>query len=151
MSSNTHLFFYEEALTQAEISLQEGGIPIGAVLVHNGIIIGRGYNRRIQDGSVIHHGEMNCLENSGRHHAEVYQNSVLYTTLSPCAMCTGAILLYQIPHVIIGENQNFMGCEDLLCARGVQITRLNHTKTIQMMATYIQNNQAIWHEDIGTP
>src|SRR6266446_8463995 len=109
------------AIEEAERGLAEGGIPIGAVLVHRGQILGRGHNRRVQQGSVVLHGEMDALERAGRHPASVYRASVMYTTLSPCAMCSGAILLYGIPHVIVGENRTFIGEEDLLRARGVRV------------------------------
>src|SRR5690554_5524337 len=113
--------FFQEAVKEAELGIAEGGIPIGSVLVHNGKIIGRGHNRRVQNGSVILHGEMDALENAGRQPAKVYQESVIYTTLSPCPMCSGTILLYGIPKVIIGENRTFMGEEKLLKERGVEV------------------------------
>src|ERR1700704_1592521 len=113
--------FLLEAIAEAERGLAEGGIPIGAVLVHNRVIVGRGHNRRVQQGSAVLHGEMDALERAGRLPARVYRESVMYTTLSPCAMCTGAILLYGIPHVVIGENRTFMGEEDLLRSRGVRV------------------------------
>jgi cytosine deaminase len=129
--------------------LEEGGIPIGSVIVHDGKILGRGYNKRVQKGSVVLHGEMDALENAGRQSASVYQNSTLYTTLSPCPMCTGAILLYGIPRVVIGDNQNFMGSEKLLIENGVEVIVVNDPECIQMMADFIKNNSALWNEDIG--
>src|SRR5213082_3831932 len=116
--------FLQSAIEEAKKGLSEGGIPIGSVLVHEGKIIGRGHNQRVQRGSVIHHGEMNCLENAGRQSAETYRGCTLYTTLSPCPMCTGAILLYGIPRVVIGENTTFLGEEELLRSRGVALTVL---------------------------
>lgn len=141
--------FYNEAFLQAEISIKTNGIPIGAVLVHDNKIIGKGHNKRIQESSVIKHGEMDCFENAGRKDATIYQNCTLYTTLSPCDMCTGAILLYKIPLVVIGENINFQGNEKLLIERGVKIIVLNDQKTIQMMQSFIKNNPTLWYEDIG--
>jgi creatinine deaminase len=141
--------FYREALSEAKKGLSEGGIPIGAALVHDGKLIGTGHNKRIQLGSAIRHGETDCLENTGRLKAEVYANSTLYTTLSPCAMCTGAILLYKIRRVVIGENVNFMGEEALLKSRGVEVIVLNDVETKDMMATFIKENPSLWNEDIG--
>ncbi len=141
--------FYQEALKQAKMGLSEGGIPIGAVLVSQGQIIGRGHNKRIQEGSVIKHGETDCMENAGRQHASVYERSTLYTTLSPCDMCTGTILLYKIPRVVIGENKNFQGNEKLLRERGVEVILLNDEETTSIMSEFIQNNPTLWHEDIG--
>ena len=142
-------YFYREALAEAQKGLSEGGIPIGAVIVHNGKVIGRGYNKRVQQGSVIRHGETDCLENTGRLKAEIYAESTLYTTLSPCAMCSGTCLLYKIPRVVIGENQNFLGEEKLLQSRGVEILVLNDKETIEMMKNFIDNNPTLWNEDIG--
>ena len=130
--------FLQSAIEEAKRGLSEGGIPIGSVLVHGGKIIGRGHNQRVQRGSVIHHGEMNCLENSGRQSAEVYRHSTLYTTLSPCPMCTGAILLYGIPRVVIGENVTFMGAEDSLRAAGVHVEVLQDAECIRMMRDFIE-------------
>lgn len=127
----------------------EGGIPIGSVLVHRGVILGRGHNRRVQQGSAIRHGEMDALENAGRQPADVYRESVLYTTLSPCAMCSGAILLYGIPRVVIGENRTFLGEEDLLRSRGVQVEVLQDSTCIAMMQDFIAGNPRLWNEDIG--
>lgn len=135
----------EEALT----GLEEGGIPIGSVLVHKGEIIGRGHNRRVQKGSTILHGEMDALENAGRLPAAVYRECVLYTTLSPCPMCTGAILLYGIPKVIIGENQTFMGPEALLKENNVEVIVENNAACIEMMQKFILQNPELWYEDIG--
>lgn len=139
----------EEAIAEAKTGLAEGGIPIGSVLVHLGKIIGRGHNRRVQRGSAILHGEMDALENGGRLPASVYTQSVLYTTLSPCSMCTGAILLYRIPHIIVGENKTFMGEEELLRSRGVKVDILQDARCIEMMKQFILNNPTLWNEDIG--
>jgi creatinine deaminase len=141
--------FFKEALKQARKSFQEGGIPIGSVLVHNGQIIGKGHNRRIQQGSVILHGEMDALENAGRLDAATYRQSVIYTTLSPCPMCTGAILLYGIPKVVIGENKTFLGAEALLKQNGVEVVVLDNQECVELMQAFIQKNPAEWHEDIG--
>ncbi len=143
--------YFEEAVNQAKKSLQEGGIPIGSVLVYKQEIIGKGHNRRIQLGSVILHGEMDALENAGRQNAAVYRESTLYTTLSPCPMCTGAILLYGIPKVIIGENRTFMGAEELLRSHGVEVTVLDSQECIDLMQAFIQAHPDEWHEDIGEP
>ncbi|MFD2203337.1 nucleoside deaminase [Shivajiella indica] len=141
--------FFEEALNQAKKSFQEGGIPIGSVLVHNGQIIGKGHNRRIQQGSVILHGEMDALENAGRQDAAIYKQSTIYTTLSPCPMCTGAILLYGIPKVVIGENKTFLGAEDLLKQHGVEVVVLDNQECVDLMDAFIQKNPEEWNEDIG--
>lgn len=141
--------FMRAAIAEAEQGLLEGGIPIGSVLVHAGKIIGRGHNRRVQQGSAILHGEMDALENAGRLTAAVYRDSVLYTTLSPCAMCTGAILLYGIPHVVIGENKTFMGEETLLRERGVRVDVLQDENCIHLMQRFIAERPALWNEDIG--
>ena len=141
--------FMAAAIAEADAGLREGGIPIGSVLVHRGRILGRGHNRRVQRGSVVLHGEMDALENAGRHPAAVYRESVLYTTLSPCPMCSGAILLYGIPTVIVGENQTFLGDEQLLRSRGVTVTVLQDPECIRMMTTFISEHPALWHEDIG--
>lgn len=141
--------FLNEAIEEARRGLAEGGLPIGSVLVHRGEIIGRGHNRRIQKGSAILHGEMDALENAGRRSADVYRNSILYTTLSPCAMCSGAILLYGIPHVVIGENQTFLGEEELLRGRGVDLEVQNDPSCIMLMSDFITANPALWNEDIG--
>ena len=141
--------FMSAAIEEAKLGFDEGGIPIGSVLVHNGKIIGRGHNRRVQNGSAILHGEMDALENAGRLPASIYKESILYTTLSPCSMCSGAILLYGIPKVIIGENKTFMGEEDLLKSRGVEIQVENNQECINLMDSFIANNPKLWNEDIG--
>lgn len=141
--------FIQAAIEEARIGLGEGGIPIGSVVVHQGRIIGRGHNRRVQRGSAILHAEMDALENAGRQPASVYRESVLYTTLSPCAMCSGAILLYGIPKVIIGENQTFLGEEDLLRSRGVEIEVLQDAACMELMRSFIAEHPALWNEDIG--
>ena len=141
--------FMAEAIAEAKNALAEGGIPIGSVLVHRGKIIGRGHNRRVQRGSAILHGEMDALENAGRLPASVYTQSILYTTLSPCAMCSGAILLYRIPRVIVGENITFMGEEELLRSRGVVIEVLQDVRCIEIMKQFILKNPTLWNEDIG--
>ena len=141
--------FFEEAIKEAKKGMAEGGVPIGAVIVHNGKVIGRGHNQRVQKGSVILHGEMDALENAGRQKASVYRECELYTTLSPCMMCTGAILLYEIPKVVIGENQTYMGAEDVLKSRGVDVEVLQNQACIKMMEVFIKNNPELWNEDIG--
>jgi len=141
--------FMQAAIDEAQAGLKEGGIPIGSVLVHGGRIIGRGHNRRVQNGSAVLHGEMDALENAGRQPAKVYQESILYTTLSPCAMCTGAILLYKIPTVIIGENLTFRGEEDLLREKGVTVADMANETCIKMMRDFIRENPTLWNEDIG--
>ncbi|MDZ7596422.1 MAG: nucleoside deaminase [Thiobacillus sp.] len=141
--------FIEAAIEEARIGLAEGGIPIGSVIVHQGRIIGRGHNRRVQRGSAILHAEMDALENAGRQPASVYREAVLYTTLSPCAMCSGAILLYGIPKVVIGENQTFAGEEALLRSRGVQVEVLREPVCIDLMRNFIAGNPGLWNEDIG--
>ena len=138
------------AIEEAERGLAEGGIPIGAVLVHRGEIIGRGHNRRVQQGSSVLHGEMDALERAGRLPASVYRESIMYTTLSPCAMCTGAILLYGIPKVVIGENRTFMGEEEWLRARGVRVDVVQDERCIRMMQRFIADHPQLWNEDIGT-
>lgn len=141
--------FLAAAIAEAEQGLAEGGIPIGSVLVHNGQIIGRGHNRRVQKGSAILHGEMDALENSGRHPASVYAASTIYTTLSPCAMCSGAILLYKIPRVVIGENRTFLGEEALLKSRGVNVEVVHDPRCIELMRQFIAQHPDLWNEDIG--
>jgi cytosine deaminase len=141
--------FLRAAIDEAECGLREGGIPIGSVLVHRGRIIGRGHNRRVQRESVVLHGEMDALENAGRQPAAVYRESVLYTTLSPCPMCSGAILLYGIPRVVVGENQTFLGDEDLLRSRGVAVEVLQDQRCIRLMTAFIQAHPQLWNEDIG--
>lgn len=142
--------FMQAAIEEAETGRQEGGIPIGSVLVHRGRIIGRGHNRRVQSGSVVLHGEMDALENAGRQPAAIYRECTLYTTLSPCPMCSGAILLYGIPKVVVGENRTFMGEETLLRSRGVAVEVLQDPACIEMMATFIKSSPELWNEDIGT-
>jgi len=139
------------AIEEAMRGAREGGIPIGSVLVHRGEIIGRGHNRRVQRGSPILHGEMDALENAGRQTAAVYRESVLYTTLSPCAMCSGAILLYGIPAVIVGENRTFLGEEAWLRSRGVRLDVLQDDACIDLMTTFIREHPGVWNEDIGKP
>jgi len=141
--------FLTAAIAEAQAGLAEGGIPIGSVLVHDGKIVGRGHNRRVQKSSAILHGEMDALENAGRLPASVYTASVLYTTLSPCAMCSGAILLYRIPRVIVGENVTFMGEEELLRSRGVTVEVLQDARCIEMMRAFIAAKPGLWNEDIG--
>ena len=141
--------FLNEAIAEAKTGLKEGGIPIGSVIVHNGKIIGRGHNKRIQKGSVVLHGEMDALENAGRQRSSVYKDCTLYTTLSPCPMCTGAILLYGIPRVIIGENKTYLGAEALLIQNGVEVIVVNNSECIEMMEDFIQTNPGLWNEDIG--
>lgn len=141
--------FMQAAYEEARKGYEEGGIPIGSVLVHAGKIIGRGHNRRVQNGSPILHGEMDALENAGRQPASVYAQATLYTTLSPCAMCSGAILLYGIKRVVIGENQTFLGEEALLESRGVQLTRVNHAGCQALMGQFISEKPSLWNEDIG--
>ena len=141
--------FMLAAIAEAKAGLDEGGIPIGSVLVHDGKIIGRGHNRRVQKGSAVLHAEMDALENAGRRPASVYQESTLYTTLSPCAMCSGAILLYQIPTVIIGENVTFMGEEERLREKGVTVADMDDKTCIEMMRDFIKKNPKLWNEDIG--
>jgi creatinine deaminase len=141
--------FLRTAIEEAGLGLAEGGIPIGAVLVHRGAIIGRGHNRRVQQGSAVLHGEMDALERAGRQPASVYRESIMYTTLSPCAMCSGAMLLYGIPHVIVGENQTFLGEEAWLRARGVRVDVVQDERCIAMMKEFIAMHPELWNEDIG--
>ena len=141
--------FLLAAIEEAERGLSEGGIPIGSILVNSGAIVGRGHNRRVQKDSVILHGEMDALENAGRQSAAFYRECTLYTTLSPCSMCSGAILLYGIPHVVIGENQSFLGEEQWLSDRGVQIQVIQDQRCIQLMREFVQSNPSLWAEDIG--
>lgn len=137
------------AIAQARKSLDEGGIPIGAVLVRDGRIIGEGHNCRVQTGSPIDHGEMNCLRNAGRLTAAVYRECTMYTTLSPCPMCSGAILLYKIPRVVVGENRTFMGAEDTLRGQGVSVDVLQDEECIALMKRFIASHPQLWHEDIA--
>lgn len=141
--------FLAAAIAEAEAGLAEGGIPIGSVLVHEGRILGRGHNRRVQQGSPTLHGEMDALERAGRLPARVYAASVLYTTLSPCPMCTGAILLYKIPRVVVGENVTFMGDEELLRSRGVAVEVVQDPRCIELMRSFIAARPDLWNEDIG--
>jgi cytosine deaminase len=142
--------FLQAAILEAKTGLKEGGIPIGSVIVYNGKIIGRGHNKRIQKGSVVLHAEMDALENAGRQRSAVYQDCILYTTLSPCPMCTGAILLYGIPKVIIGENKTYVGSEALLIQDGVEVIVINNNECIEMMENFIKASPALWNEDIGS-
>lgn len=144
-----HTRFLREAIKEAQKGLAEGGIPIGSVIVFKNTVLGRGHNRRIQKGSVVLHAEMDALENAGRQPAKVYQECTIYTTLSPCPMCTGAILLYGIPKVVIGEHQTFMGSEELLKKEGVEVIVLDNQECKEMMAQFIEDKPAIWNEDIG--
>ena len=141
--------FMKVAIEEARLGLTEGGIPIGSVLVHRGNILGRGHNRRVQQGSTVLHAEMDALENAGRQSAAIYQQSTLYTTLSPCAMCSGAILLYGIPRVVIGENRTFTGEEEFLHARGVELTIVQDEECIAMMNEFSSAHPELWNEDIG--
>jgi len=141
--------FLEAAIEEAQKSLDEGGIPIGSVLVIDGKIVGRGHNRRVQKGSAVLHAEMDCLENAGRLSAVDYRRATLYSTLSPCDMCSGAILLYGIPKVVIGENHTFRGPEEYVRSRGVDVEVINNPKCRQLMESFIQNNPELWNEDIG--
>ena len=141
--------FLKAALDEAEKGYAEGGIPIGSVLVHKGKIIGRGHNKRVQEGSVVLHGEMDALENAGRQPASVYRECTLYTTLSPCPMCSGTILLYGIPKVVIGENKTFMGEEELLRSRGVEVEVADNQECYKLMQQFIQEKPELWNEDIG--
>src|ERR1041384_7171774 len=137
--------FLNAAIEQARKSLSEGGIPIGSVLVHEGKIIGAGHNCRVQTGSAIDHGEMNCLRNAGRLPARVYRACTIYSTLSPCPMCSGAIVLYRIPRVVVGENRTFLGAEDYMRANGIQVDVVQDTECIALMTKFIQANQALWN------
>jgi cytosine deaminase len=141
--------FLEAAIAEAEAGRAEGGIPIGSVLVHEGRIIGRGHNRRVQRGSAVLHGEMDALENAGRLPARVYRQCTIYTTLSPCSMCSGAILLYGIPRVVVGENRTFLGEEDLLRSRGVRVDVRDDPRCVELMQQFIAAHPDLWNEDIG--
>jgi creatinine deaminase len=141
--------FMQAAIAEAEQGLAEGGIPIGSVLVIDGKIVGRGHNRRVQQGSAILHAEMDCLENAGRLKAKDYQRAILYSTLSPCDMCSGTALLYKIPKIVIGENQTFQGPEDYVRSRGVELVILNEAECIQIMRDFIAARPDLWNEDIG--
>lgn len=141
--------FLRAAIEEAEQGLSEGGIPIGSVLVHSGVIVGRGHNRRVQEGSVILHGEMDALENAGRQSAAFYRACTLYTTLSPCSMCSGAILLYGIPRVVVGENRSFLGEEQWLAGRGVALEIAQDPACIALMHEFMASQPTLWAEDIG--
>ena len=141
--------FLQAAIQEAKEGLREGGVPIGSVLVHHGRIIGRGHNRRVQRRSAILHAEMDALENAGRQPAAVYRECILYTTLSPCSMCSGAVLLYGIPSVVVGENRTFMGEEQLLSSRGVSVEVAQNPECIELMRNFVRDNPALWNEDIG--
>lgn len=141
--------FLQAAIDEAQAGWDDGGIPIGSVIVHDGQVIGRGHNKRIQNGSPTLHGEMDALENAGRLPASVYRESTLYTTLSPCSMCSGAILLYGIPRVVVGENRTFIGEEELLRSRGVEVTVINDPTCISLMERMIAERPKLWNEDIG--
>lgn len=141
--------FMRAAIEEARMGLAEGGIPIGSVLVIDGQIVGRGHNRRVQKGSAILHAEMDALENAGRLKAADYQRAVLYSTLSPCDMCSGTALLYKIPKIVIGENQTFQGPEDYLRSRGVELVILDNQECIQLMRDFIAARPELWNEDIG--
>jgi cytosine/creatinine deaminase len=141
--------FLQAAIEEAKKGLAAGGIPIGSVLVHEGKIIGRGHNQRVQHGSVIHHAEMNCLENAGRLKAAIYAKCTLYSTLSPCPMCSGAALLYKIPHVVIGENVTFKGPEEYVKSQGVRVEVLQDPECIRLMREFIAARPELWNEDIG--
>ena len=145
----TDVPFLAAAIEEAERGLAEGGVPIGSVLVHEGRVLGRGHNRRVQQGSAVLHGEMDALENAGRLPASVYRASTLYTTLSPCAMCSGAVLLYGIPRVVVGENGTFLGEEALLRSRGVEVVVLDDARCRALMERFIAAHPEIWNEDIG--
>ena len=141
--------FMQAAIEEAEAGLAEGGIPIGSVVVHEGTIVGRGHNRRVQQGSAILHGEMDALERTGRRPASFYRECTLYTTLSPCPMCTGAILLYRIPRVIVGENRSFLGAEDLLASHGVAVEVRDDPRCVELMRQFMTSHPGLWAEDIG--
>ncbi|MCC9165482.1 nucleoside deaminase [Pontibacter harenae] len=141
--------FMQVAIEEARKGYEEGGIPIGSVLVHKGKIIGRGHNKRVQEGSVVLHGEMDALENAGRQPASVYQECTMYTTLSPCPMCSGTMLLYGIPRVVIGENKTFLGEEELLKSRGVDVQVVDSEECYNLMQQFIKEKPSLWNEDIG--
>lgn len=149
MSRMDDVDFLSVAIEQARLGRSEGGIPIGAALVADGVVLGAGRNRRVQEGSTIHHGETNALEVAGRQSAAVYARSTMYTTLSPCHMCTGAILLYGIPRVLVGENRTYMGAEDLLREHGVEVVVVDSDECRQLMADFIAVDPSLWNEDIG--
>ena len=144
-----HKKYLQAAIDQAQKSYDEGGIPIGSIIVHQGKIIGAGHNKRVQDGSVVLHGEMDALENAGRQKASVYKECTLYTTLSPCSMCSGTIVLYGIPKVVIGENTTFMGEEEYLKSKGVEIIQMDNQHCKDLMKKFIAEKPELWNEDIG--
>ena len=144
-----HNEFMKAALEEAKLGLAEGGIPIGSVLVIDGKVVGRGHNRRVQKGSAVLHAEMDCLENAGRLSAKEYQKSTLYSTLSPCDMCSGAALLYGIPKIVVGENRNFQGPEEYVRSRGVDVVIIDDAECITMMEDFIKDRPDLWNEDIG--
>jgi cytosine deaminase len=144
-----HQKFLQAAIEQAKKSYDEGGIPIGSVIVHKGKILGAGHNKRVQDGSVVLHGEMDALENAGRQKASIYKECTLYTSLSPCSMCSGTILLYGIPKVVIGENHTFMGEEEHLKSKGVEIILMDNQECKDIMEKFIAEKPELWNEDIG--
>lgn len=144
-----HKSYIEAAIEQAQKGMNEGGIPIGSVLVLDGEIVGRGHNQRVQQGSAIRHAEMDCLETAGRLSAKDYQRSIIYSTLSPCDMCSGAILLYGIPHVVVGENKTFQGPEAYVRSRGVTVEILDNEQCIALMTDFIEHHPELWNEDIG--
>ncbi|MHA1135130.1 MAG: nucleoside deaminase [Candidatus Thorarchaeota archaeon] len=144
-----HHDFMKEAVAEAKLGLSEGGIPIGSVLVIDGKIVGRGHNRRVQKSSAVLHAEMDCLENAGRLSAKAYQKSTLYSTLSPCDMCSGAALLYRIPKIVVGENRNFQGPEEYVKSRGVDVIIIDDDECITMMEDFIKDRPDLWNEDIG--
>lgn len=141
--------FLEAAIDEAKKGMAEGGIPIGSVLVIDGKIVAKGHNKRVQKGSAVLHAEMDCLENAGRLNASAYRRATLYSTLSPCDMCSGAVLLYGIPKVVIGENKTFIGPQEYLRSRGVEVINLDNKECYQLMETFIKNNPELWNEDIG--
>src|SRR5437660_12611575 len=141
--------FLQVAIEQARKSLSEGGVPIGSVLVYRGRVIGQGHNCRVQTGSAIDHGEMNCLRNAGRLPAKIYRASTIYSTLSPCPMCSGAIVLYKIPRVVVGENQTFLGAEEYMRSNGIHVDGVQDAECIQLMTEFIRTNPQLWNEDIG--
>ena len=145
----SHDAFLDAALAEARAGLDEGGIPIGSVLVLDGQIVGRGHNRRVQKQSVILHAEMDCLENAGRLKAADYARATLYSTLSPCDMCSGTVLLYAIPHIVVGENRTFQGPEDHLRSRGVQLEIVDDPRCVELMAAFVREQPELWNEDIG--
>lgn len=149
MSDNKHDIFMQAAIEEAQKGLDSGGIPIGSVLVIDGQIVGRGHNQRVQKGSAVLHAEMDCLENAGRIKAADYQRATLYSTLSPCDMCSGSVLLYGIPKVVVGEHKTFQGPESYVRSRGVDVQVLNNQQCIDLMETFIKNKPELWHEDIG--